>query len=105
MSDDPLKHGTPPGSLRHFAVTAGDAVGVAGEEERQVSHVEDAAQVVGAVLHHSHPAIAQDVPHQVQRELVLARGHGRMRRKDALGAYRLLVLVRRFRRLVAGDDA
>ena len=70
--------------LRYSPVPLGDAVDVVAEIQRQVGHVQQMAVAGQFSLDVPDLVPADDLVHQLHREFVMAGGHRRMRRKDAL---------------------
>jgi hypothetical protein len=77
---------------RYLAVPLAHAVDVMAEVERQIRHV----QFAGAaehIAHGKHVRAPENVRHMIERKLVVPRRDRRVRRKDALRANGLHVLL------------
>ena len=61
--------------------------------QREVRHVQHPLVHTAAPFEQRDPLVAEHVPHHVDRELVVAGGHGRVRREDAVLPHRLQVRV------------
>ena len=78
---------------RHVAVAHRHAVDEPREVQREVRHVQHPLVHPARALEQRHALVAEHVPHHLERELVVAGRHRRVRREDAALAHRFEVRV------------